>query len=83
MILKYKCPCCGNYTLGEERCYEICPICNWEDDPIQFEDPNFKGGANSLSLNEARTIFSKLNNEENLGKTLKLKFPNSSGDNIK
>lgn len=57
MILDYKCPCGENYTLSEERCYEICPICHWEDDPVQFEDPNFKGGANILSLNESRKVF--------------------------
>lgn len=57
MILEYKCPCCGNYTLSEEGNYEICSICNWEDDPVQFEYPDFKGGANILSLNEYREVF--------------------------
>jgi hypothetical protein len=26
----------------------------WEDDPIQRDDPDFWGGANSLSLNDYR-----------------------------
>lgn len=60
MILEYKCPCCGSYTLSEERCYEICPNCSWEDDPVQFEDPNFRGAANTRSLNEARNDFLKV-----------------------
>ena len=29
---KVKCPCCGFHTLVEEAAFEICSICNWEDD---------------------------------------------------
>ena len=29
---KYKCPCCGYYTLeDEEGHFDICPVCFWED----------------------------------------------------
>lgn len=48
------CPCCGEYIFEEKDAYEICPVCGWEDDPVQRRDPDFAGGANSLSLNEAR-----------------------------
>ena len=41
----------------EEGSYEICPVCTWEDDPIQTEEPDYKGGANVMSLNEAREAF--------------------------
>jgi hypothetical protein len=34
--------------------YEICPVCFWEDRPVQNEDPAFSGGANSVSLAQAR-----------------------------
>lgn len=56
---KYQCPCCGNMTLDEEPpgTYEICPICGWEDDEVQFNNPDYKGGANILSLNEAKKQF--------------------------
>lgn len=50
----YPCPCCGNNTISELGGYEICPICRWEDDPIQSSDPSFSGGANDLSLYEAQ-----------------------------
>lgn len=30
--------------------YEICPVCFWEYDPIQNDNPNYSGGANSISL---------------------------------
>ncbi|MHB1131522.1 MAG: CPCC family cysteine-rich protein [Chloroflexota bacterium] len=53
---KYHCPCCGYRTLDEEPpgSYDICPICWWEDDDV---DPDFRGGANRVSLNEARENF--------------------------
>ena len=52
----YACPCCGYLTRGQEdhSSYEICPVCFWEDDPAQFNDPNYEGGANDMSLNQAR-----------------------------
>ncbi|HEI2325144.1 TPA: hypothetical protein SI485_004590, partial [Escherichia coli] len=28
----YKCPCCGYLTLPERGQYDICPVCQWEDD---------------------------------------------------
>jgi hypothetical protein len=45
--------------MGEEPpgTFEICPVCFWEDDNVQFEDPNYVGGANSVSLNQARENF--------------------------
>lgn len=58
---KRKCVCCGYYTLEEpEGGYEICPVCFWEDDPIQNCDPEFAGGANKVCLNEARRNFEEL-----------------------
>lgn len=51
---KYTCSCCGYKTLDEPPGnYEICPICFWEDDPIQREDVYFSGGANVPSLQKA------------------------------
>lgn len=64
---KYKCKCCGYYTLEEEPLdpnmypgtFEICPVCFWEDDSLQYKDPELKGGANKVSLNEAKENFKK------------------------
>ncbi|MCQ2492266.1 MAG: right-handed parallel beta-helix repeat-containing protein [Lachnospiraceae bacterium] len=54
---KYPCPCCGCHTLNEgEGSYEICPVCGWEDDRVQKNDPEFQGGANEESLKEAKEI---------------------------
>ena len=51
------CPCCGERTLSELDGYEICAVCNWEDDPVQSSSPDFEGGANSMSLNQARAAW--------------------------
>lgn len=58
---KYTCPCCGYKTLLEPPpgTFAICPVCFWEDDNVQFEDPDFKGGANQESLREAQANFEK------------------------
>ncbi len=51
------CPCCGYKTLSEKGGYDICPICFWEDDNVQFEDPDYEGGANIVSLRQAQKNF--------------------------
>jgi hypothetical protein len=55
----YACPCCGFLTFEEPPpgTYEICPVCYWEDDPVQFADPSYAGGANRVSLAQARQNF--------------------------
>lgn len=59
IIEKYACPCCGYKTFDHEPngSYSICPVCFWEDDPIQLEDPDYEGGANSVSLRQAQQNF--------------------------
>jgi Cysteine-rich CPCC len=55
----FSCPCCGYLTLDEAPpgTYAICKVCFWEDDPVQFADPDSDGGANAVSLNQARESF--------------------------
>lgn len=47
------CPVCKKHYFSKTNSYEICPICGWEDNRVQSDDPDYKGGPNSLSLNEA------------------------------
>ena len=56
---RHACPCCGCFTLPEPPTgtYFICPVCFWEDDNVQFHDPDSEGGANAVSLNQARANF--------------------------
>ena len=59
---KYKCPCCGYFTFEKkERAYDICPVCFWEDDPEQYNNPTMHGGANHVSLTEARINYKHFN----------------------
>jgi hypothetical protein len=46
-------------TLPERRpgTFEICPVCFWEDDGVQLDDASLRGGANEVSLLEARENF--------------------------
>jgi hypothetical protein len=63
---KFTCPCCGYRTLDEQPpgTYQVCPICLWEDDQIQFQDPDYRGGANSVSLREAQDNFRRFGASE-------------------
>lgn len=56
---KYACPCCGYNTLDEQPpgTFGLCPICYWEDDNVQFHDPDYEGGANHVSLHQAQENF--------------------------
>lgn len=55
----HACPCCGYLTFGEPPwgSYVICPVCAWEDDPVQLADPTYEGGANIVSLEQGRRNF--------------------------
>ena len=57
--MAFPCPCCGYKTLEAKPpgTYDICPVCFWEDDPIQFNDPSDEGGANSPSLITAQANY--------------------------
>ncbi|MBU3129712.1 CPCC family cysteine-rich protein [Clostridium tagluense] len=58
---RFKCHCCGYPTLDEKASYDICILCDWEDDGQGDIDADFiKGGPNSdYSLAEARENFKK------------------------
>jgi hypothetical protein len=50
----HSCPVCGLTEFSAGGSYEICGNCGWEDDPVQLAEPDFVGGANRMSLNQAR-----------------------------
>ena len=56
---RVSCPCCGFPTLTERAAYEICELCNWEDDGQgDLTADEVRGGPNSdYSLSEARKNF--------------------------
>ena len=47
------CLCCGYKTLDSDGYYDICPICFWEDDPLQKMNV-YDLGANKVSLIQAQ-----------------------------
>lgn len=59
MHSRFPCPCCRYPTLSEQPpgTYGVCPVCDWEDDGVQFREPDYEGGANRVSLIEARRNF--------------------------
>lgn len=56
---RFKCPCCGYPTLDEQGTYDICLICNWEDDGQNDSNADrILGGPNGkYSLTQARNNF--------------------------
>ena len=59
------CPCCGYKTLDDGSIYDICDICFWEDDIVQFKNPDYEGGANTISLRQAQRLNSVRKPNEN------------------
>ena len=60
-MTNFPCRCCYSpvYTSPPIGDYSICQVCGWEDDPSQFDDPSYSGGANHLRLEMAREQFLK------------------------
>ncbi len=56
----YRCPCCESTYFLKNGDYDICPVCNWENDKTQNTNQNYRGGANKDSLNEASVKFHTL-----------------------
>jgi hypothetical protein len=55
---RVQCRCCGFWTLADYGGYELCPVCDWEDDPTTiFEPGEGPTGPNHLSLTEGRRNF--------------------------
>ena len=56
-----KCPICDGYDFEEDNDFDVCEVCGWENDGVQLDDPNYRGGANRLSLNEAKAAWDSRN----------------------
>ena len=53
------CPVCGEYEFEIDNDFDVCEVCGWENDGVQFDDPDYRGGANDENLNEARAAWAK------------------------
>ncbi len=65
---KYQCPCCGYFTYSEKltNTFQLCEVCFWEDDGIQFDDPLYEDGANKVCLEQARKNFQEFGASERI-----------------
>jgi hypothetical protein len=51
----YPCPSCGFLVFTRPPgSYDVCRLCNWEDDAVQLSHPALGGGANVESLVESQ-----------------------------
>lgn len=57
--MKHLCPVCGKHNFSEYDSYEYCPECGWQDDGFQESEPDFEGGANDMSLLQAKEAYKK------------------------
>lgn len=53
---KQVCACCNRM---EVDFYDICDICGWQNDLLQNKKADYKGGANKMSLNEAKKAYAE------------------------
>jgi hypothetical protein len=76
---RYSCPCCGYPTLPKLSAYEICELCNWEDDgQTDFDADEVRGGPNSdYSLTEARVNFTTFRVMYSPGRDQRITGPDS------
>ena len=56
---KHMCPVCGRYEFPDVDSFDVCDVCGWEDDGVQADDPDYTGGANKMSLNQARQAYTE------------------------
>lgn len=54
-----QCPCCDYFTLSKRGEYDICPICFWEDDGLDIDQPDQYSGPNHKTLREGRKDFER------------------------
>jgi hypothetical protein len=68
---RYPCPCCNCLTLEARPpgTGAVCPVCAWQDDALQFDDPRWEGGVNGVSLRRARR------NQQRLGASQERHLP--------
>jgi hypothetical protein len=58
------CPVCELYNFSSQGTYDICPICDWENDEVQMDNHDYGGGANELSVNEFKVLYQLRNMNE-------------------
>lgn len=61
---RYPCPCCGFVVFQREPgSYELCPVCDWEDDAVQLRYP-LAGGASAPLADQQERFLRTLTDEK-------------------
>lgn len=61
----YRCSCCGYFTLDNVGEYDICRLCNWEDEGIRSDEINKFSHVNKSTLKDYKYNFEqRMKNEE-------------------
>lgn len=55
VVFPHLCPVCKKHSFTEP--FEDCPICNWANDVVQEEHPDWQHCGNFMSLNDAKQAF--------------------------
>ena len=58
-----RCPVCSKYEFAMSNNFDVCAVCEWENDGVQLQDPDYDGGANDLSLNDYKAEWQKRNSQ--------------------
>ena len=61
-----RCPVCGKTLFECANDFDVCEVCGWENDGIQYDRPDYMGGANRMSLNQARHLWKRYHENVNL-----------------
>lgn len=80
---KFACPCCGYRTYDQlpNGSYAICPVCFWEDDLHQLQNPRYESGANPISLEQAQKNFIEFGAcDQNMKKNVRPPLPDEGKD---
>ena len=59
MPITFNCSVCKNLVKPND--FGLCNVCGWEEDILQEENPDYRGGANPDSLNERKAWWAKQN----------------------
>ena len=55
----HTCACCGQSECDIYDDFHVCPVCGWAYDIVQEDDPDYEGGCNLPSLNQAKAEWKK------------------------
>ena len=82
---RVQCPCCGYFTHEEgHELFEICDVCSWQYDGVAHDKPDMFGGANKVSLNQAKINVKKFGaSESRFTKNVRRPLPEELPDNNK